>query len=144
MSLLSIGRALLLDKICFLDHVFWFTEFVWKQWNSMWLFCLGEHGRHFLFVVLRTAEEFANGHIEGAINIPYMFKVGSGNHERYMMIECFIHVCKRMNLYCICAFGSYSLFNWTPRRTEKLASWELYSNGKKWLKRIVNDKWTHG
>ena len=92
----------------------------------------------FLSAFLRTAEEFANGHIEGAINIPYMFKVGSGNCEKCMMIECFIHVCKCMNLYCIHAFGSYTLFNWSPRRTEKITSWELYSNGKKWLKRIVN------
>lgn len=33
-------------------------------------------GHHYLDV--RTSEEFAAGHIEGAVNVPYMFKVGSG------------------------------------------------------------------
>lgn len=42
-------------------------------------------GHHYLDV--RTAEEFAAGHIEGAVNIPYMYKVGSGLTKNLNFLE---------------------------------------------------------
>lgn len=42
-------------------------------------------GHHYLDV--RTAEEFAAGHIEGAVNIPYMCRVGSGMTKNLNFLE---------------------------------------------------------
>lgn len=36
--------------------------------------------KYFSILVNRTEDEFKAGHPAGAINIPYMFKVGSGNY----------------------------------------------------------------
>ncbi|KAJ7525956.1 hypothetical protein O6H91_17G075600 [Diphasiastrum complanatum] len=42
-------------------------------------------GHHYLDV--RTPEEFAAGHVEGAVNIPYMFKAGSGMTKNLKFVE---------------------------------------------------------
>lgn len=36
-------------------------------------------GSIFNLILCRTAEEFSDGHATGAINIPYMFRIGSGS-----------------------------------------------------------------
>ncbi|KAI5071650.1 hypothetical protein GOP47_0013901 [Adiantum capillus-veneris] len=39
------------------------------------------------YLDVRTAEEFASGHIEGAVNIPYMYKVGPGLTKNLKFLE---------------------------------------------------------
>nr|QMU23994.1 high arsenic content 2 [Pteris vittata] len=39
------------------------------------------------YLDVRTAEEFASGHIEGAVNIPYMYKAGLGLTKNVTFLE---------------------------------------------------------
>eukprot|EP00250_Pteridium_aquilinum_P006755 c16604_g1_i1 orf=256-828(+) len=39
------------------------------------------------YLDVRTAEEFAAGHVEGAVNIPYMYKVGTGLTKNLRFLE---------------------------------------------------------
>lgn len=39
------------------------------------------------YLDVRTAEEFAAGHIEGAVNVPYMYKVGPGMTKNLRFLE---------------------------------------------------------
>lgn len=42
-------------------------------------------GHHYLDV--RTFEEFSEGHIEGAVNVPYMYKAGSGMKRNLKFLD---------------------------------------------------------
>jgi hypothetical protein len=42
-------------------------------------------GHHYLDV--RTAEEFAAGHVEGSVNIPYLVKMGPGMSKNLKFVE---------------------------------------------------------
>lgn len=39
------------------------------------------------YLDVRTSEEFAAGHIEGAVNVPYLYKMGSGMTKNPKFLE---------------------------------------------------------
>lgn len=52
--------------------------------------------KYFSIVVTRSEDEFKAGHPAGAINIPYMFKVGSGNWHFFLSIISLQKNCKEI------------------------------------------------
>ncbi|CAL5324223.1 unnamed protein product [Camellia sinensis] len=62
------------------------------------------------YLDVRTAEEFSAGHAVGAINVPYMFKVGSGMTKNPNFLEeVLLHFGKDDEIIVGCQLGKRSL-----------------------------------
>ncbi|KAL2632130.1 hypothetical protein R1flu_016816 [Riccia fluitans] len=62
------------------------------------------------YLDVRTAEEFAAGHVEGAVNIPYMHRVGSGMSKNLSFIdEVRQHFHKDSEIVVACKSGRRSI-----------------------------------
>ena len=69
---------------------------------------LHQAGHRYLDV--RTPEEFSAGHVPGAINIPYMYKVGSGMAKNPSFVaEVSSHLGKYDEIIVGCQLGKRSL-----------------------------------
>ena len=67
----------------FFFYNYFFVEEKDQQFKFFFSFLLTVYGTYY-----RTPEEFSAGHVVGAVNIPYMYRVGSGY---FPFLECTEH-----------------------------------------------------
>ncbi|CAI9110950.1 OLC1v1011060C1 [Oldenlandia corymbosa var. corymbosa] len=69
------------------------------------------HSGPYRYLDVRTEEEFKNGHVENALNIPYMFNTPEGRVKNPKFLELVLSVCRKEDHIVVgCQSGVRSVY----------------------------------